>query len=71
MPDIPTLPLNDGRAIPQLGLGVWQIPDEETAAAVRTAIDAGYRSIDTAAIYQNEAGVGAAVRSAPVPRRSP
>jgi 2,5-diketo-D-gluconate reductase A len=68
MPDIPALPLNDGRTIPQLGLGVWQIPDDETAAAVRAAIDAGYRSIDTAAVYRNEAGVGEAVRSAPVPR---
>jgi 2,5-diketo-D-gluconate reductase A len=64
----PTLPLNDGRAIPQLGLGVWQIPDEETAAVVRAALDAGYRSIDTAAIYHNEAGVGEALRDAPVPR---
>ena len=68
MTDIPTLPLNDGRAIPQLGLGVWQIPADETAAAVLAAVDAGYRSIDTAAIYRNEEGVGAAVRAAPVPR---
>jgi 2,5-diketo-D-gluconate reductase A len=66
--DIPTAALNDGRAIPRLGLGVWQIPNEETAAAVRTAIDAGYRSVDTAAIYHNEVGVGEAVRAAPVPR---
>jgi 2,5-diketo-D-gluconate reductase A len=68
MPDIPTKPLNDGRAIPQLGLGVWQIPNEETAAAVRAALDAGYRSIDTAAIYHNESGVGEALRSTAVPR---
>jgi 2,5-diketo-D-gluconate reductase A len=68
MIDIPTLPLNDGRAIPQLGLGVWQIPDDETTAAVLAAVDVGYRSIDTAAIYRNEEGVGAAVRAAPVPR---
>jgi 2,5-diketo-D-gluconate reductase A len=62
------LPLNDGRTIPQLGLGVWQVPDEEAAANVRTAIAAGYRSIDTAAIYQNEKGVGEGVRSCAVPR---
>ena len=68
MPLSPTLSLDDGRAIPQLGLGVWQIPNEETAAAVRAAIDVGYRSIDTAAIYHNEEGVGDGVRSAPVPR---
>jgi 2,5-diketo-D-gluconate reductase A len=70
MPYIPSLPLNDGHAIPQLGLGVWQIPNEQTAAAVRAAVDAGYRSIDTAAIYHNEAGVGEAVRAAPVPREA-
>ena len=68
MTDVPTLALNDGRAIPQLGLGVWQIPDGETAAAVLAAIDLGYRSIDAAAIYHNEEGVGEGVRSAPVPR---
>jgi 2,5-diketo-D-gluconate reductase A len=68
MPLGPTLTLDDGQVIPQLGLGVWQIPDDETAAVVRAAIDAGYRSIDTAALYHNERGVGAGVRGAPVPR---
>jgi 2,5-diketo-D-gluconate reductase A len=60
--------LNDGRTIPQLGLGVWQVPDEQTAANVREAIAAGYRSIDTAAVYRNESGVGTGIRSAGVPR---
>jgi 2,5-diketo-D-gluconate reductase A len=64
----PTLTLNDARPIPQLGLGVWQIPDAETADVVRAAVDAGYRSIDTAALYHNERGVGEAVRAAAVPR---
>ena len=64
----PTLTLNDGRAIPQLGLGVWQVPDDQAQAAVAEAIETGYRSIDTATIYGNEAGVGRAVRAAGVPR---
>ena len=68
MTNVPSIDLNDGRAIPQLGLGVWQIPNEETAAVVRTALDVGYRSFDTAAIYHNEAGVGEGLRGAPVPR---
>jgi 2,5-diketo-D-gluconate reductase A len=49
---------NDGHAIPRLGLGVWQTPAEGTADAVAAALAAGYRSIDTAAAYRNEAGVG-------------
>jgi 2,5-diketo-D-gluconate reductase A len=64
----PTLPLNDGHAIPQLGLGVWQIPNDETTAIVRAALDVGYRSIDTATLYGNEAGVGRAAREGAVPR---
>jgi 2,5-diketo-D-gluconate reductase A len=55
--------LNDGRAMPRLGLGVWQASADETAAVVRTAISAGYRAIDTAAVYRNEAGVGEGVRT--------
>ncbi len=70
MADQPRLPLNDGRAIPQLGLGVYQTPHDETAQVVRTAIEAGYRSIDTAAAYGNEAGVGEGVRSSGVPREN-
>jgi 2,5-diketo-D-gluconate reductase A len=66
---IPALELNDGRSIPQLGLGVFQIPPEDTARAVTTALEIGYRHIDTAAIYKNEAGVGEAIASAGLPRR--
>jgi 2,5-diketo-D-gluconate reductase A len=65
---VPMHPLNDGRSIPQLGLGVWQIPDEQTADVVRAALALGYRSIDTAAVYHNERGVGEGVRTAGVPR---
>lgn len=54
---VPVLDLNDGNKAPQLGFGVFQIPDAETADAVAAALKAGYRSIDTAAIYKNEAGV--------------
>jgi len=50
--------LNDGRAMPRLGLGTWQIPDDQAAGAVRRGLDMGYRLIDTAAIYHNERGVG-------------
>lgn len=64
-----TTTLNNGRAMPWLGLGVWQIrSDTETERVVRTAIDAGYRSIDTAKIYGNERGVGRALRHCGVPR---
>lgn len=55
---VSTLSLNDGKTIPQLGLGVFQIPDDATASVVRTALDVGYRMIDTAAAYGNEVGVG-------------
>ncbi|WP_329561964.1 aldo/keto reductase [Kitasatospora sp. NBC_01266] len=65
---IPTITLNNGVAIPQLGFGVWQVPEDEAATAVRTAIETGYRSIDTAAIYENEAGTGLGIRQAGVPR---
>ncbi|MCX5394222.1 aldo/keto reductase [Streptomyces sp. NBC_00094] len=54
--------------MPQLGFGVWQVPDEEAATAVATALEAGYRSIDTAAIYQNERGTGQAVAASGIPR---
>jgi len=60
--------LNDGTTIPQLGYGVWQVPDDVAVSAVATAIEAGYRSIDTAAIYGNEAGTGAAINASGVPR---
>lgn len=58
MTEVGTLPLNDGNMIPQLGLGLFQIPDDETASVVRTGLEAGYRMLDTAAIYDNESGVG-------------
>ncbi len=58
---IPRLDLNDGRAIPQLGFGVFQVPSEETRQAVALALQAGYRLIDTAAAYGNEAEVAEAI----------
>jgi len=66
--DLRTVTLNDGNSIPRLGFGVFQIPAAEAEQAVATALAAGYRHIDTAAIYGNEREVGAAVRSAGVPR---
>ena len=60
--------LNDGSAIPQLGLGVWQVDPATTAEVVGWGIEAGYRSIDTAEGYGNEEGVGQAIRKAKVPR---
>jgi diketogulonate reductase-like aldo/keto reductase len=63
-----TTRLNDGRDIPQLGLGVWQTKDDEACNAVRWALEAGYRHIDTAAIYANEESVGKGIRSVDVPR---
>jgi 2,5-diketo-D-gluconate reductase A len=68
MAAVPTTDLHDGVQIPCLGFGVFQIPPEETAGAVSTALDHGYRLIDTAAGYQNEAGVGEAIRSSEIPR---
>ena len=56
--DYPTLTLNDDRRIPQLGFGTWQIEEDKAADTVSTAIETGYWLIDTAAIYQNEKGVG-------------
>ena len=58
MTEQPTLTLNDGRQIPQLGFGTWEIPQEKAADAVRTALGTGYWLVDTAAVYQNEEGVG-------------
>jgi hypothetical protein len=65
---VPTIELNDGRAIPQLGFGVFQIPPTETERAVALALDAGYRHIDTAEMYGNEKGVGDAVRASGIDR---
>jgi diketogulonate reductase-like aldo/keto reductase len=58
----------DGVQIPQLGFGVWQIPGDQAEQAVRTALEAGYRHIDTASAYGNEEGVGRAVRASGLPR---
>ncbi len=60
--------LNNGMKMPQLGYGVWQVPDNEAAEAVTEALKVGYRSIDTAMIYKNEQGVGQALKETTVPR---
>jgi 2,5-diketo-D-gluconate reductase A len=65
---IPDIELNDGARIPQLGFGVYKVAPDETAEAVRTALDIGYRHIDTAAMYHNEQGVGQGIRDAGVER---
>src|SRR5207248_10983195 len=65
---VPELKLSDSARIPQLGFGVFQIPPEETGEAVRHALAIGYRLIDTAAAYGNEAEVGEAVRSSGLDR---
>ncbi|MFF3001907.1 aldo/keto reductase [Kitasatospora sp. NPDC057940] len=67
-PTVPTVKLNNGVEMPQLGFGVFQVPDDETTAAVTSALEAGYRSIDTAAIYGNETGVGRALAASGLPR---
>ncbi|EWC59949.1 oxidoreductase of aldo/keto reductase family, subgroup 1 [Actinokineospora spheciospongiae] len=68
MSTVPNVTLNDGTTIPQLGYGVWQVPKDEVTAAVTTALEAGYRGIDTAAIYGNEEGTGAAIAASGIPR---
>ncbi len=69
MSDTPTqLDFNDGKRAPQLGFGVWQIDDVHAAEAVETALQTGYRSIDTAAIYGNEKGVGDGIARSGVAR---
>lgn len=65
---VPTVTLNTGATMPQLGFGVFQVPDDETTAAVASALAAGYRSIDTAAIYGNERGTGRAIAESGVDR---
>ena len=68
MTPVPEITLNDGARIPQLGFGVYKVAPDETAAAVRTALEVGYRHLDTAAMYHNEAGVGRGIREAAVDR---
>ena len=69
--DVPTIPLDTPEGpvpIPQLGFGVWQVPDAEVEAAVATALEVGYRHLDTARIYGNEEGVGRAIAASGIPR---
>lgn len=61
--------LNDGNFMPQLGFGLWQVPDQETEKAALHAIKVGYRSLDTAQIYGNESGLGAAIAKCGLPRK--
>ena len=68
MSQVPQLTLNNGITIPQLGFGVFQVPPEDTQRIVEEALEAGYRHIDTAAAYRNEAGVGAAIAASGLPR---
>jgi 2,5-diketo-D-gluconate reductase A len=65
---VPTVTLHDDRQIPQLGFGVFQVPPEQTQETVEQAFQAGYRHIDTAQMYGNEAGVGAAIKASGLPR---
>ncbi|MGY1720206.1 aldo/keto reductase [Blastococcus sp. SYSU DS0552] len=68
MATVPTLALNNGVQIPQLGFGVYQVPPEKTADTVATALEVGYRHIDTAEMYGNEKGVGEAVARSGIDR---
>ncbi|MDR6558068.1 diketogulonate reductase-like aldo/keto reductase [Arthrobacter pascens] len=68
MSQVPQLTLNNGITLPQLGFGVFQVPPEDTQRIVEEALEAGYRHIDTAAAYRNEAGVGAAIAASGLPR---
>jgi 2,5-diketo-D-gluconate reductase A len=65
---VPDIALHDGTTIPQLGFGVFQVPPEDTAATVTKAFEAGYRHIDTAQMYGNEAGVGEAIKASGIAR---
>jgi len=65
---VPEVTLNNGVRMPQLGLGVWRIPNEDVERVVAIALEAGYRSIDTAKLYANEEGVGRAIRASGIPR---
>jgi 2,5-diketo-D-gluconate reductase A len=65
---VPAVTLRDEEQIPQLGFGTWQIPPQQTADVVTRALLAGYRHVDTAAAYENEAGVGQAIHAAGLQR---
>ncbi len=64
----PIVTFHDGRTMPQFGLGVWQVSDEDALSSIQTALKLGYRSIDTAAIYRNEVGVGQGIKAGGLPR---
>lgn len=66
--DVPQITLNDGHTIPQLGLGVYKVADDEAERVVETALGEGYRHLDTAEFYANERGVGRALQASGVPR---
>lgn len=68
MSAIPNITLNNGVVMPQVGFGVFKVPDDDAQAVVETALEAGYRSIDTAMIYGNEAGVGRALAASGIAR---
>lgn len=68
MSEVQVVEFTDGGGIPQVGFGVFKIPDDETAAAVGSALELGYRAIDTAAVYENERGVGEALKASGLPR---
>ncbi|UYM06479.1 aldo/keto reductase [Solicola gregarius] len=68
MTDVASIEMNDGRTIPAIGFGTWPLKGDEGSTAVRTAIDSGYRMIDTAARYENEDAVGRAIAASDVPR---
>jgi 2,5-diketo-D-gluconate reductase A len=68
MPQIPSIPLNDGHRIPQLGMGIWRVSDADTAGVVGAAFELGYRHIDGAVGYGNEEGLGRAIRASDLSR---
>lgn len=70
MQEMPLIPFSDKNAIPQLGLGVWQVSNDQAEHCVQEAIAQGYVNLDTAAAYGNEAGVGAGIRASGKPRES-
>ncbi|OWY60512.1 oxidoreductase, partial [cyanobacterium TDX16] len=65
---VPSVELNDGTSVPQVGFGVYRVPSDEARSVVAEALSAGYRSIDTAKLYENEAGVGRAIADSGIPR---
>jgi 2,5-diketo-D-gluconate reductase A len=68
MSDQSTILFHDGNSIPQVGLGVWRTPNDTAVTAVQAALSAGYRHVDTAAVYENEDGVGEGIRASGIAR---